>query len=366
MLVNLNEENLMKSCKNFHNFYLTKQNYKNFILACLHYRYYIKIMVYFIYRDFMKRFYETNTITYNLMSFSAFKAMLIFTSCLEGPKSYEDLRQIIKSHPYLWETVSIDTIRIYINSLKKIGCVINRITEHRIAKYYIEKHPFELKINDTQVKSIKKIFNAIVKSIDFEDFIALTSFFEKFSMYAINEELQEELKNLSPLKNIDTQLIHDLRNYVNKKTEITVLYNSKNSGHENITILTDKLYIESKKLYLSGFNSKYQTYTKFPVNNILKIQNVNIEKPKLQTPELVVTYEYDKTEDSYIELLSNEKVIKETKNKYVIEITSKNKFDIIQRILFHANKCKVISPTDFQKEIISCLEKMKEGYFDKQ
>ena len=48
------------------------------------------------------------------------------------------------------------------------------------------------------------------------------------------------------------------------------------------------------------------------------------------------------------------------------EITSKNKFDIIQRILFHANKCKVISPTDFQQEIISCLEKMKEGYFGKQ
>ena len=67
----------------------------------------------------MKRFYETNTITYNLMSFSAFKAIIIFTACLEGPKSYEELQYILESHPYIQDSVSIDTIRIYLNSLKK-------------------------------------------------------------------------------------------------------------------------------------------------------------------------------------------------------------------------------------------------------
>ena len=314
----------------------------------------------------MKRFYETNTITYNLMSFSAFKAIIIFTACLEGPKSYEELQYILESHPYIQDSVSIDTIRIYLNSLKKIGCCVNRTTEHKIAKYYIEKHPFELRINDSQVKSIIKIFKAISKSIDFEDFIALTSLFEKFSVYVINEDLREELLNISPLKNINNDLINDLRKYVNNKNEITVSYNSKNSGLEDIVILTDKLYIENGKLYLSGLNSKYKTYTKFPAEKIMEIKSVNINKPELSLPELTVLYEYEKQDDAQIELLPNERIVKETKYKYLIEIVSKNKFDIIQRILFHNNKCKVISPDDFQREIINCLKQMKEGYFGKQ
>lgn len=314
----------------------------------------------------MKRFYETNTITYNLMSFSAFKAIIIFTACLEGPKSYEELRNILESHPYIQDTISIDSIRIYLNSLKKMGCLINKTTEHKIAKYYIEKHPFELKIDDSQVKSIIKVFKAISKSIDLEDYIALTSFFKKFSMYVINNELREELLNISPLKNINNELVEELRKYVKNKNEITISYNSRNSGIEDIMVLADKLYIENRKLYLSGLNSKYNAYTKFPVEKILEIKSVNIKKSKLSFPELVVTYEYEKQDDVGIELLPNERIIKETKYKYVIEIVSKNKFDIIQRILFHNNKCKVISPDDFQQEIINCLEQMKEGYFDKQ
>ena len=157
--------------------------------------------------------------------------------------------------------------------------------------------------------------------------------------------------------------INDLRKYVNNKNEITVLYNSSNSGQKNITILADRLYISNNKLYLAGVNSEYKNYYSFLVSNIIKIISVNLGGNKLQVPTYTVKYEYFKTDNEVLELLSSEKIIEETDKKIIIEMTSKNKFDITQRVLSLSNKCRVISPEDYKQEIIDCLKQMKEEYF---
>lgn len=324
----------------------------------------IRNLWYIIHRKtIMKRFYETNTITYNIMSFSAFKAIMIFSACLEGPKSYKELQDILANHEYIKEIVSYDTIRIYINSLKKIGCDITKINKNRVAKYYINKHPFELKINETQVTSIIKVFRAISKNIALDDFMAITDFFKKFSMYVINEELKNELQNISPLNNINKELIQQLNKYAHDNSEIVFLYNSPNTGMKEIYIIADKLYIEDSKLYLAGYSNEHNNYAKFLVSKIKKIIQVNIRKTITNFPEITVTYEYEKHDNNTLNLLPNEKIINETNKNITIEIRSKNKFDIMQRMLFHGDKCTVLSPSDFREEIITCLKKMKEGYF---
>ena len=273
------------------------------------------------------------------------------------------VKKAIEENEYLHETVSIDAIRIYINSLKNFGCIVNNYTKNRVKYYYIESHPFELKIDDSLATSIIKIYKAISKSIDFDDFIALQAFFKKFSAYVVNEKLKNKIQNISPLSNIDSHIINGLRKYVNNKNEITVLYNSSISGQKNITILADRLYISNNKLYLAGVNSEYKNYYSFLVSNIIKIVSVNLAGNKLQMPIYTVKYEYFKTDNEVLELLSNERIIEETDKKLVIEISSKNKFDITQRVLSFSNKCRVISPQDYRQEIIDCLKKMKEEYF---
>ena len=39
----------------------------------------------------MKEFLKNNTVTYNLMSFTGFKSILLFSLLTTGPKSYEDI-----------------------------------------------------------------------------------------------------------------------------------------------------------------------------------------------------------------------------------------------------------------------------------
>lgn len=314
----------------------------------------------------MKRFMETNEVTHNLMSFSGFKSILIFSLLAESPKTYSDIQKALEENEYLHESISFDTIRIYINSLKEAGCKIESEKRGKQTKYYIASHPFKLKISDKQAKSIIKIYKAISKSIDIFDYLALQQFFLKISKYIANEDLKIQIENLSPLCSINPELVKDLMHYTNKKARIKILYNSPNSGKKEIDIAADKLSITNGKLYLSGVNSEYNNYYSFPVSKIIKILSVNINPAQLNIPAFKAVYEYYKTDNNDLELITEEKVLKRDENKILVEISSKNKFSITQRILSLSNKCKVISPQSYKEEIIECLNKMKEGYFGKE
>lgn len=314
----------------------------------------------------MRKFLEENVVTHNLMSFSGFKAMLIFSMLVQEPKTYYEIKQAIENNEYMKETVSIDTIRIYMNSLKLAGCEIKKLHEGRTVKYYIDSHPFELKITDSQVESIIKVYNAIAKSIDISDFLILNDFFNKISVYITNEDLKQKLQNLSPINNINNELIRDLMKYAKNNTEITVLYNAKNSGkRKEIDIIVDRMSISNGKLYIAGYNSEYHNYSEFLVSNIIKIVSVNLQSKKLVSPEFVVRYEYLKSDNSSSFIpLENETVEEETDTHIIVEIKSRNKFVIMQRILSFSNRCRVISPQDYKEEILGILKDMKEGYIE--
>ncbi len=314
----------------------------------------------------MKEFLKTNTVTYNLMSFTGFKSILIFSLLMDGPKSYQDLQDIFLNHEYLREDISIDTLRIYLNSLREMGCDIKRIYDNNIAKYYISEHPFKLNITEAQVKAIVKVYKTISKSIDVNDLMSLQKFFDRMAQTITNDDLKVKLKSVSPLNNIKMDLLEELKIHAQNNNEITIYYNSLNSGRKNITIAVDKLSVGNGRLYVCGINSEYQNYSSFLVSRICKIVSVNLENRTLEIPDIVAGYEYKKDSNIKPELFDNEKIISEDKDKYIIEMTSKNKFEIIQRIMSHTSKCKVLYPENIKEEIIMNLRKMKEGYIDKQ
>lgn len=312
----------------------------------------------------MKEFLKTNTVTYNLMSFTAFKSMIIFTLLLESPKSYKEIQEFTKNHEYIREELSTDALRIYINSLKEAGCDIQKINVDGVVKYKIAAHPFLLHFTDNQIKSIIKVYRAISKNVDVSELIALQKFFKKISQYIENEDLKTKLNKISPLNNLNPDLVNDLIKYAQNNMEITVYYNSPVSGRKNITILADKVRVQNRKLYLYGYNSEYQNYSSFPVSRILKIVSVNMISKTVETPELVVGYQYITGDNERFLPEKNEKIISRAGDKLVVEITSKNKFEIVQRIMFLSSKCKVLYPQDFKEDIISILKKMREEYFE--
>lgn len=310
----------------------------------------------------MKEFIKNKKVTYNLMSFTGFKALVIFSLLTNGSKSYAEISDYMENHPYLREKISIDTLRVYINSLKRIGCEIKRTRDdNKISRYEITAHPFELKATPEQLNTLVKIYKNIIKNIEVPELLYLDNFFEKIGKYIKNTDFIDEIKSASILKNINKNILEELLDCCNKKLQIVIKYNSPNSGIKNIEILTDKLEVTNGKLYLYGITNEYKEYSSFLVSRIKNIEEIKLNKTLTNClNEITVTCELSiapyKPEE-------NEKIIKQTKNNTIIEIKNSNKFLLKQKLLEFGPQCKILAPEEFKNEFIELLKDMKAGYY---
>ncbi len=312
----------------------------------------------------MKEFLKNQKVTYNLMSFTGYKALVLFSLLAEGPKSYNEICDYFLNHPYLRESISIDTLRVYINSLKRIGCEVKRVRgEDKISRYIILAHPFELKLTPEQIQSISKVYKSIVKKMDIEELRAMDNFFEKIGRYIKNDKFISDMKKISLLRDIDKELLKDLLDCCDKKDQIVITYNSPNSGQKDIELIADKIEIENGKVYLFGIGFEYNQYGSFLVSRINKIKEIKLEKTIPHGIQSIrVLYELDCPPEN-ITLNENEKIIGTNKNKTVIEVVTSNEFLLRQRLLAYGPLCKIIHPDEFKNKFIALLKDMKAGYY---
>lgn len=307
----------------------------------------------------MKEFLKNNKVTYNLISFTGFKSMLLFSFLLDGPKSYDEIKEYFANHPYLNETISIDTLRVYINSLERLGCEIVRGRKCEGSKYMLKTHPFEIKLSEEQIKSLTKVFKELCKGVEIEDLLSLQNFLLKITHNISNEDLKNKLLNVSPLKDVNTAILKKLIIACHKNDELEILYNSAGTK-KRIDILTDKISVTNHKIYLHGHSPQYKGYTSFLVSKIETVSQVKPDRtPQIEPETFVIGCELT---DKNIKLLDNEKIVSENNNSMIIEITSNNKFFTRQRILSLGDDCKVIYPQTFRDDILATLKHMKEEY----
>ena len=282
----------------------------------------------------MKEFIKNQKVTYNLMSFTGYKALLLFSLLTESPKSYNEICECFLNHPYLREKISIDTLRVYINSLKRIGCEVKRFRgEDKISRYVITAHPFELKLTQEQIQSIIKVYKSIVKNMDVKELLSMEYFFEKIGSYIKNEDFIADIRKISMLRDIDKKLLEDLIDCCDKKEQIVISYNSPNSGQKDIELIADKIEVANGKMYLLGTGFEYMQYGSFLVSRIKEIKEIKIEKTipdNLQ--EFRIIYTLEGNPDKF-NPADNERIIEKHNNYVVIEMKTSNDFLAKQKLL---------------------------------
>lgn len=309
----------------------------------------------------MQEFLTNNTVNCNLMSLTGYRTLVILGLLMESPKSTDEINEYFSNHQYIKEKFSNDTLRIYINSLRAIGCEITRASKINKKKYELLSHPFTYDIPKSQLKSIAKIYKSIYYKIEIEKIVDIENFFRKLILHIKNENTNTFLRNTSVLKNVDKDILDDLLIHCKKKNQIKFTYNSPKSGPKDIEIVADKLSLKSGKLYLWGHNLTHKEYSYFSVEKIIKICSIKLLKSRETFPLTKVIYEIYNHNDNYI-LEEDEKIIEKTTETLIIETNSKNEFDVMQRILYMNNNCKVISPEAFKTKLLTKLKAMEKSY----
>lgn len=307
----------------------------------------------------MQEFLTNNTVSCNLMSLTGYRTLVILGALMQSPKSNEEINEILLNDQYIQEKFSNDTLRLYINSLREIGCEITRANKLNNNKYELMSHPFVYEIPKPQLKAISKLCKSIYDKIDIKEVIAIENFFEKLVDSTTNQETKDALKSISILKGINKNILNDLFLHCKNKNQIVFLYNSPRSGEKQIEIIADKVSFKSGKLYLWGNNLTYKQYSYFALDRILKICSIKLLKNKEEITTVKVVYEvYNKD----YEPLASEKIIEENNKTLVIETDSDNEFNLMQRLLYQANECKIIHPQDFKDKLLAKLKTMEEIY----
>lgn len=309
----------------------------------------------------MQEFLTNNTVNCNLMSLTGYRTLVILRALMESPKTNDEINHCLLSNQYIKENFSSDTLRIYINSLRAIGCEITRANKSNNKKYELISHPFTYDIPKSQLKALTKLYKNLYDKVDVQDVIIIENFFKKISELAKDENTEEILQNMSILKYINKNILNNLLIHCKNKNQITFLYNSPKSGKKEIKIIADKLSFKSGKLYLWGTSLTHKEYSYFSVDRILNICSINILKGHENFLPITVVYELYNQNNNYI-LESNEKIIEQTENKLIIEVTSKTEFELIQKILYQAGDCKIKSPESFKTKVLNKLKAMEASY----
>lgn len=304
-------------------------------------------------------------IGYNTMLFSAFKTLVIYNLLSDAPHTMAEIKEVLGKIPFIKTEISNDSIRVYLNSLEKCGCKIEKKLTHnqrRQYSYQIVETPFKPKLVNAQTDKLFDLYEICTYNIPFEKFLEIDFFYKKLGKYLHNEYFSEKYEIHSKLKDFDTGLLKTLSDCCLNNDVVTVLYNSPHSGLKEISIVAYEICIKNYKLYLQGFGKEYKEKAIFLIDriqNIINIEPYDGSDKKETLPDMI--YELY---DFYEPLDEDETVIETTPEYRKIRRKVKNKLLTFQRILEFGCGCKIIEPEIYRNELISKLKSIKEVYRD--
>lgn len=295
----------------------------------------------------------------NWISLTGYRALLLLRNLIISPKSKEEIIGLFSSDPITSKSVSIDTLRLTLNTLKMAGCTIERPSKKNNFKYTLINHPFKLNLSS---QDIDVLISSCEKSAEFnsrEKILILNNFYKKIFNISVDENLKIQAKESLALNFVKKDILLTLSKPNIKRKKINILYKSRENGLETLEIIPLEIVYENKKLYLKCFICKYNNTGVLNIEKILKINSIEMHKTYNFKDTFDVIFEVF---DKEFKLKNNETEIEQTLNSKIIKAEVKNEFLFIQRILELGDNAKIISPVDFKKKLIRQISNIRQLY----
>ncbi len=303
------------------------------------------------------------------ISVTAYRTICILNLLLKQPSNEEEISLHLKEQILNNKNLSSDTIYIYLNTLKAIGCNICRPCKTNNHKYVLKSHPFMLQLDDNDLKSLVQIRKYISNLKNWKFILEVEKLFDIIQDNLVMESKKkfEKLRNASlryPLtqKIIDT--IQKLESHAESQNKLEVVYSSPINGIKNIKIKPEEILYENGAFYVHIINldaneAQYLRVDRINSFELLRNYNLNIS----ELPDIApVQYKLKGASLYYFIPGENESIISKTEDEMIIEEKITNKFKFYQKVLSYGYDCTIIKPLSFQKEMVNKLRSMLEIY----
>ena len=296
------------------------------------------------------------------VSITGYRTLLVLKSLIEKSLTISEIIDILKNDPITQKSLSMDTARLTINTLRKAGCKISRPYKSNGFKYELIKNPFSLKLEDKEVELLIRLRENLEGKISWKEIINLNSLYSKIIELTCDKNQINFVNNTKSLGDINPDILSAFlnQNVISKK--ILIEYSSPQYGNEELFVIPYKITYENKKLYILCYNLKYKDNCLLEFSRIIKIKAINThENYNIESFYEVIYRITDISKDIY-ESTDYETIIKKTDSYIEIKAKVSNEFSFIQRILLFGNDFKIISPEFFKEKLIRKIKLIQRNY----
>lgn len=308
----------------------------------------------------MERFEDKQKKNTVWISLTGYRTLFVLKLLLEKSRTLEELTEALKSNNVTKKSISKDTIRLTINTLKTAGCNISRPSAQNNYRYVLLSHPFTLNISDEEFEILLNLKSNAYENLSWQKILLLNNLYEKIISLTADEDKIRKLADLSPFSSVDLSILEGLSKLTGKKVKIR--YYSPRNGDEIFDIVVGKISYSQGKLYLCCFNFKYNSNSLLNLERIKEIITVYLTKSS--SPKYLYEVIYEVFGESYcdFEKQDYETVIKTSENSYIVQAFVNNEFCFIQRLLLFGADFKIISPDSFREKLINKIKLIQKGY----
>lgn len=295
------------------------------------------------------------------ISLTGFRSLLVLRALLDAPKTSADLTSLLKTNKVTAKSLSIDTIRLTIKTLKDVGCKIQRPSKRNQYKYVLTDHPFKLNLTDDDIDILAIAGEKFAQNASWKEVLVLNNFFKKILSISVNNEMKLKANDEISLLKVDLNILKELINPETKGKKVNINYNSRKNGNETLDVIPYDVVFSNKKLYLRCYIFKYEKSSILNIENISKINSIDLNQSFEAKDSYEVIFEIT---NSDFEINPNEQELEKIGNKRIIKAEVKNEFLFVQRILELGDDVKIISPDEFKDKIKNKLIEIRKVYLD--
>lgn len=296
------------------------------------------------------------------ISLTAYRTLFILKLLLEKGRSFKEIQEFLKANEITKKSISQDTIKLAINTLRGAGCVIAKPSKANKYKYVLVSHPFGLLFSMPEFEIFMKTREAFVQELSWDNVFLLNDLIGKIMTICSEEEKINIIAESRPLLDVDKNIVSEFEKLIHSGKKVQIRYCSPKNGEEDIDIIPKRITFENSNMYLLAYSFKYNENSLFNFSRIKKVNTVYLETNTQKDASFEVVYKLYGTSAATFEQKENEIVVDKKDKELTIRAKVDNEFCFIQRLLLFGADFKIISPYSFNEKIVNIIKQVQKGY----
>ncbi|MBK8190135.1 MAG: WYL domain-containing protein [Vampirovibrionales bacterium] len=310
---------------------------------------------------------------------TAYRIFKLLQWLSEAPLSVEELNARFLEDPVIGRTLSEDSIWLYLNTLRKLGCDIARPVASSGYRYRLRTHPFGARYAPEEIQTLIDAKRFAESHLQYPEILHLDRFFKKVILFSSTPDIPQALEalfHLSRSRDYEAQLdaLEALYTALQRNELLFLQYQSPVNGLQRFYFLPEDLFYRGGVMYLSGAKLGAPHLLMLRVDRIEDFETT--EQPALYAQ--LASQRGAKTlirlhieadphlEPPEVEALGGhcQYCADASPPRWEVTLETRDRFAVLQRLFQLARPFKVLEPDDFRQSAHRTLSAMARLYQD--